>query len=57
MEEEHNQMGDVKHLHAQRAEVRDKIRLLDQDVERLHVRRFFYSAHPHLNHFCTIFPG
>jgi len=46
MEEEHNQMGDVKHIHAQRAEVKEKIRLLDQDIERLHVRRLFLFRLP-----------
>lgn len=46
MEEEHNQMGDVNHIHAQRAEVKEKIRLLDQDIERLHVRRSFLLRLP-----------
>jgi hypothetical protein len=59
MEEEHNQIGDVAHIHTQRAEVKEKMRLLEQDIERLHVRQFFYSTYHCLKHtrFGTTFLG
>jgi len=46
MEEEHNQMGDVNHITAQRAELKAKMRSLDQDIEALHVRRPFLFRSP-----------
>jgi hypothetical protein len=44
LEEEHKQMEDPKQIHTQRADIKEKIRLLDQDVERLHVRLFPFPA-------------
>jgi len=40
LEEEHNQLDDAKHIRAQRAQVKEKIRTLDQEVDRLIVRQF-----------------
>ena len=39
-------MGDVKHIQAQRAEVKEKMRVLEQAIERLHVRQFFLFRLP-----------
>ena len=46
MEEEHNQMGDVEHIRTQRAEIREKMRVIEQDIERLRVRRSFLFRLP-----------
>ena len=51
LEQEHNQLGDADHLRAQRAEVKEKRRKLDQEVQRLLVRGFlFCSPYLHLKH-------
>ena len=53
LEQEHNQLGDAEHLRTQRAEVKEKKRKLDQEVQRLHVRVFlFCSPYLHLKHAC-----
>ena len=55
LKQEHNQLGDAEHLRTQRAEVEEKRRKLDQEVQKLLVRGFlFRSPYLHLKHACFV---
>ena len=41
LEQEHNQMGNTDDIHAQRTQVKEKMRDLEKEVERLGVRHLF----------------
>lgn len=45
LEEEHEQLGDTAPIRAQRAEIKEKIRKLDQEIGQFSVRLFSISIY------------
>ena len=46
MEEEHRRMGTVEHIRAQRIEIKEKMRILNQEIEQFAVGTLLLSRLP-----------